>query len=173
MHANLFGDFVKGKDLSAYNQMVQEGIILHRNIDAFIGQHSKVKELSKLLSPSLPKVSSIAIDIYFDHFLAKNWNDYHHQELNDFLANFYTYKINETDYPNELFLQTLFRLKKGQWISEYNTLQGIEYVCRGVSQRISFPNALKNGRMVLENNYNSVEETFKHFMKDAIDYFQS
>ena len=39
MYANLFGDFVKGKDLSMYSPQVQKGILLHRKIDDYIDNH--------------------------------------------------------------------------------------------------------------------------------------
>jgi acyl carrier protein phosphodiesterase len=168
MHANLFGDFVKGRDLSIYAPKVQSGILLHRQIDSYIGQHEDVRQLIRLLSPSLPKVASVAVDIYFDHFLSKYWSQFHAKTLYDFLNAFYNHKINEDDYPNELFLQTLFRLKKGKWLSEYVNLDGIELSCIGVSRRISFPNALMNGRMVLENNYDLVKEVFFKYMENVV-----
>lgn len=172
MHANIFGDFVKGRNLEMYVPKVREGIVLHRRIDSYIGQHETVKQLNRALSPSLPKVASVAVDIFFDHFLAKYWDRFHPVELNVFLESFYNYKINEEQYPDELFLQTLFRLKKGKWISGYIHLDGIEGTCIGVSRRISFPNALINGRMVLEDNYEIVENAFFEYMKDANDYFR-
>lgn len=171
MHSNLFGDFVKGKNLDMYVSEVQKGIVLHRKIDSYIGQHQGVKNLSKQLSPSLPKVASIAIDIFFDYFLSKHWSRFHSVERNEFLSAFYNYKINEEQYPDELFLQTLFRLKKGKWLSEYVHLDGIEMACIGVSRRISFPNSLMNGRMVLENNYKLIEEIFLEYMEDAVNHF--
>lgn len=39
MIANLFGDFVKGKDYSYLPKIVQEGVFLHREIDDFIDQN--------------------------------------------------------------------------------------------------------------------------------------
>lgn len=171
MHANIFGDFVKGSNLDMYQPIVRQGIRLHREIDSYIGQHPGVKELVLNLAPSLPKVAGIAVDIYFDHFLANNWKQYHPEELSVFLERFYNYRINEENYPDERFLQTLFRLKKGKWLSEYAHLSGVEAACIGVSRRISFPNALMNGKMVLEDHYTLVEASFDQFMQDATAYF--
>ncbi len=66
---NLFGDFVKGKDISRYPIEIQQGITLHRKIDNFIDRHPLVLELSHKLFADLPKVSAIAIDLFFDHLL--------------------------------------------------------------------------------------------------------
>lgn len=172
MHANIFGDFVKGRNLNMYLPKVKEGIVLHRKIDDYIDHHPEVKRLVLQLSPSLPKVSGIAVDIYFDHFLVKHWNEFHPQDLETFLNKFYNFKIDENHYPNELFLQVLFRMKKGKWLSDYGDLQGVEGACIGVSRRLSFPNALMNARMVLENHYKTVEKAFFDYMKDAIKEFE-
>lgn len=171
MHANLFGDFVKGRNLDMYEPIVKEGIILHREIDSYIDHHPDVKELYLKLSPSLPKVAGIAIDLYFDHFLALHWDKYHSQPLDRFLESFYSHKINETSYPNDKFLTMLFYLKQGRWMSEYQKLEGIGRACEGVSRRISFPNSLKYGRIVLEDNYEIIREAFYLYMSDAIQHF--
>lgn len=67
--ANLFGDFVKGKNLSHLPQEIQVGIRLHRAIDSFTDQHEAVKEILQLIRADLPKVAPIAIDLIFDHLL--------------------------------------------------------------------------------------------------------
>jgi len=69
MNANLYGDFVKGRDYSKYPLIIQGGITLHREIDDFIDHHPLVLELLHELYAPLPKVAGIAIDLYFDHLL--------------------------------------------------------------------------------------------------------
>ncbi len=172
MHANLFGDFVKGTKLDIYSPFVKEGIILHRAIDTFIGQHETVRKLSRELSADLPKVASVAIDLYFDHFLAKNWHLYHPTPLAIYLDSFYNYVVDPSDFPNDSFLLMLSRLKSDRWISYYRDIEGIGKACVGVSNRISFPNALMNGEDVLVKHYSNIEAAFHLFMKDAIAAFR-
>ena len=76
MICNLYGDHVKGKKYSSYPSKIIEGILLHREIDHYIDNHPEVLALKKLLYSDLHKVSSIAVDLYFDHLLAKNWKKY-------------------------------------------------------------------------------------------------
>lgn len=173
MHANLFGDFIKGSNLEAFTPEIRNGIILHRSIDSFIDQHHAVKLLSRKLSSELPKVAPIAIDLFFDHFLFNNWSMYHNGDLAKLLNDFYNYKIDKNSYPNDRFHFMLKYLKSEKWISSYGTLEGIGQACKGVSNRISFPNALVNGQVVLEKNYLEIESTFHVFMKDALDKFNS
>lgn len=173
MHANLFGDFVKGRNLDVYEPFIKEGIMLHRSIDSFIDNHYAVKRLSKSLSSQLPKVAPIAIDLFFDHFLYNNWKRYHTTDLKELLDRFYAYKIDESIYPKERFHYMLKYLKREKWISSYGTIEGIGQACQGVSQRISFPNALSTGQTVLVNNYQEIESTFHEFMKDALHHFNA
>ena len=67
MYANLFGDFVKGKAMYNFPEKIQSGIQLHRSIDSYIDRHEDVRKLLKTLYPELPKVSNVAIDLFFDH----------------------------------------------------------------------------------------------------------
>ena len=171
MLSNLFGDFVKGKDLSQYKVKTQKGIVLHRAIDNYIDTHPAVIELLHILYPTLPKVSGIAVDLFFDHLLAKNWEKYHSLPLNTFLTNFYS----SIEMDNEAFTSTfknmVHHLVKVNWISYYPTINGLEKALHGVSSRISFSNELKNGLPVFLKNQIHIESTFEIFMKDAIAHF--
>lgn len=171
MYANLFGDFVKGKDLSRYEKSIQQGIILHREIDHYIDHHPIVLELLHELYPHLPKIAGIAVDLYFDHILAKEWNQNSSTSLSTFIADFEKHNINEAHFPNERFLYMLFRMKKGKWLSHYSQLDGLDKACRGVSQRISFPNTLFNGKDVFVQNEEIITNAFHGFMKEAKVHF--
>lgn len=171
MTANLFGDFVKGKDLSAYHPKVQEGILLHRKIDSYIDHSETVLILMRKLYKSLPKVSSVAIDLFFDHLLAKNWNQFHPKPLDDFLNQYYqTIQLSEKLYSAN-FIAMMQKLIEHNWISYYPTLYGLEKSCQGVSSRISFPNELKNGKTVFLQLQEEITDTFFQFMKEANEYF--
>ena len=85
MYANLFGDHVKGADLSNYPDFVRKGIMLHRSIDHYIDHHPAVVNLLHELYQDLPKVAGIAVDIYFDPLLASQWNSFHPKENDYFL----------------------------------------------------------------------------------------
>ena len=81
---NLIADRVKGKDLTNFSPMIQKGILLHRKIDAFTYHHPLFKECVSLLFRIYRHYSRVIIDMYFDHFLASNWNKYHSKNLKTF-----------------------------------------------------------------------------------------
>jgi len=173
MLANLYGDFVKGRDLSSYPDIVQQGISLHRRIDHYIDSHPAVLELLHGLYAELPKIAGVAVDLYFDHLLAKNWTQYNPQPLSDFLQRFYDSIDFTSKGYSDHFQHMIRKLVESDWISSYARLEGLDKACRGVSARISFPNELKHGRAVFESNEKKISTTFALYMSDAVDYFNS
>lgn len=171
MLANLFGDFVKGRDLSGYTLKTQQGITLHRAIDNYIDTHPAVLELLHVLYAQLPKVAGIAVDLYFDHLLAKNWNQFHPLPLDEFLERFYRSVDVERDTFSAPFKQMMSHLVKVNWISYYPTAEGLDKACHGVSSRISFPNELKHGLRVFREHEKKISSAFDAYMKDAMHYF--
>lgn len=171
MYANLFGDYVKGSNLSAYPLLIQNGIKLHRSIDFFIDNHQEVKRLKKEMYTTLPKVAGIAVDLLFDHLLAKNWRQFSNQDYQEYLEDFYKYQVDLWDYyPNE-FHVFIDNLKKYRWMNVYHQDYGLIKMSEGVSKKISFENKLKN----LPDFYNSkltfIHEVFNVFMADALSNF--
>lgn len=171
MLANLYGDFVKGSNLRAYSESVQTGIRLHRSIDNFIDTHPDVLQLKRLLYADLPKVSGVAIDLFFDHLLAKNWSNFHELSLTDFLDRFYVYEAPSTANFSSEFLNFIHAMRTHNWLSHYPTEYGLRKSCEGVSSKISFPNRLKDGHLVFKKYEVDIIECFKKYMHDALEYF--
>ena len=167
MYANLFGDFVKGSDLSRFNNHVQYGIKLHRFIDHFIDHHPAVLELLHKLYPKLPRISSVAVDLYFDHLLASNWSEFHELPYDQFLQNFYDSQLEDEKQFTREFLFMMDRLKSRNWMHYYQFKDGLNKACHGVSSRISFENNLHEGLLVFEELEAEITGSFYEFMPDA------
>jgi acyl carrier protein phosphodiesterase len=167
MHANLFGDFVKGKQFERYSSVVQKGVLLHRSIDNFIDTNEQVVNLMRKLYTDLPKVSSVAIDLYFDHLLARYWDEFHQVKLADYLTEFYTSKpTNWEEYP-ENFQQFIEKLKSYKWMNHYPSFEGLTKACHGVSSRISFENQLVEAPRIFLKKENEITAVFYDFMAAA------
>src|SRR5688572_23110697 len=90
MAGNFFADFVKGKQaLQAFDTGIARGIALHRQIDSFTDTHAIVAESKKRLKPKYRHYAAVIVDVFYDHFLARNWNDYHHQPLEIYVRGVY------------------------------------------------------------------------------------
>lgn len=167
MQANLFGDFVKGNKLEHFPQKIQDGILLHRRIDGFIDHHPSVVKLLHQLYESLPKVAGIAVDLYFDHLLAKNWKEFHQMEYKEFIQKFYDSLNNSTEFYSEKFQSMLAKMKSVNWLYYYQFMEGLEKSSTGLSKRISFPNQLHLAPQVFMIHEKKITETFFEYMEDA------
>jgi len=173
MYANLFGDSVKGKKYLDYPEEIQKGILLHRKIDDFIDHHSAVIELKRELYDELPKISSVAIDLFFDHLLAQKWNEYHSTPYALFLEEFYTYEPkNWNDYP-VTFRAFMEIMRERKWLNYYPFEEGLVKSCQGVSSRISFPNNLFKAPDSFGKHQKLISETFQIYMRDAAVYLSN
>jgi acyl carrier protein phosphodiesterase len=171
MYANLYGDFVKGSRFSHYNEVIQNGILLHRQIDFYLDQHLAVKQLLHTLYGDLPKVAGIAVDLYFDHLLAKNWRNYHSAEYVTFLADFYSHNADFEHQLTEEFKQFITAFRDRKWLNHYPTHFGLAKSCEGVSRRISFANKLADAPDVYYKHEQAIEQVFQGYMTDAETYF--
>ena len=136
---NLIADRVKGKDLTNFSPMIQKGILLHRKIDAFTDHHSLFKECVSILFPFYRHYSRVIVDMYFDHFLASNWDKYHSKNLKVFSNEFYdALKIESENFPENIinFSRALIFYN---WFDSYKTITGIELILAQMEQRSRFP----------------------------------
>jgi acyl carrier protein phosphodiesterase len=172
MYTNLMGDYIKGSKYSEFPVTIQQGIVLHRHIDHYIDTHPSVLKLLKELYPSLPKISGIAVDLYFDHLLAKNWGIYSDVDLHRFVQDFYLEESAYEDFFPFEFRFMLSKMKENNWLEKYQSFEGLTTACHQLSRRIPFDNALALAPEVFKQKEQVIQLAFDSFMKDAIPHFQ-
>lgn len=167
MYANLFGDFVKGINFNHYSTKIIEGIELHRKIDFYFDNHFAIIESRRSLYSDLPKVSSIAIDLFIDHLLAKTWGEHHVMELTHFLNQFYKFEPKCKNEFSDDFNEFIVQMKEKRWLNYYHVEFGLEKACQGLSRKISFENKLHLGLSIFKKNEEIISNAFSLFMEDA------
>ena len=167
---NLIADRVKGKDLTNFSPMIQKGILLHRKIDTFTDHHPLFKECVSILFPIYRHYSRVIIDIYFDHFLASNWDKYNSKNLKVFSNEFYdALKIESVNFPENIknFSRTLIFYN---WFDSYKTITDLELILTQMAQRTRFPSKLSASKKQLKGNYTYFHNHFSSFMEEVIDF---
>lgn len=170
MVGNFIGDYVKGRQYSEYPPEIQTGILLHRQIDFFTDSHPLVKECNALLQPIYRKYAGIVTDLYFDHFLAKNWSDYSSQSLAS-----YTKEVHAVLLKNFLILpsrvkQFLPFLIQNKRLRSYAEVEGIIEALRIMSRHSSLPAESQFAEQILKNNYPFLQEKFHLFFAELISF---
>ena len=167
---NLIADRVKGKDLTNFSPMIQKGILLHRKIDTFTDHHPLFKECVSILFPIYRHYSRVIIDIYFDHFLASNWDKYNSKNLKVFSNEFYdALKIESVNFPENIknFSRTLIFYN---WFDSYKTITDLELILTQMEQRTRFLSKLSASKKQLKGNYTYFHNHFSSFMEEVIDF---
>lgn len=170
MRSNLYGDFVKGA-IDKQDVSLWKGLTLHRAIDDFTDNHPAVKELLTILRPQLPKVAGIAVDLYFDHLLAKNWSKFHPQNYSDYLSTVYLHFSEPKPHYSSDFETFLTYFTERKWLNHYPFIEGLDKLSNGVASRLSFPNDLIHGVRIFQANETAITTAFELFITDAIQTF--
>ena len=163
MLGNFMADGIKGRRHEDYSPKIQQGILLHRFIDDFTDFHPIVLETKILFRPKYSKLAPILVDILYDHYLAKNWQQYHTTPLDQFVCE--TYKTLQARW-DELTPRIQFMLPhmiENNWLYNYQFKEGIERVMFGMSRRVRYGDVLKDGWDDLQPVYEQVGEQFSRF----------
>ncbi len=168
---NFIADSVKGSHLYEYSPDVQKGILLHRKIDVFTDVHSEVKKCVERLKPHFRLYSPVVVDIYFDHFLAKNWEKYSSELLGKYAEKQYQLIENYRDILPER-VKTLFNhMKSGNWLYNYQHLDFLEKVFAGMTRRTPYISNMQQATEVLSKDYTFFENSFFNFFPDLCKEF--
>lgn len=167
---NFIGDYVKGKNYTKFPINIQKGILLHRQIDSFTDKHPKFREAKKLLNGDFGLYSGIVIDLFYDHFLAKNWNIYSPLTLREFAK--YSHAVLLAHFkhlPNRVqgFLPFLIQHRR---LESYAESKGIQKSLEIMSRYTSLPNNSKKAISVMKSNIPYFEENFAKFMSEIVDF---
>jgi acyl carrier protein phosphodiesterase len=80
------GDFVRGPLRGLRPARIEAGIALHRHVDARTDRDPRLRAAVRRLDPALRRFAPIALDVLFDHFLARDFAHWADRPLDDFVA---------------------------------------------------------------------------------------
>jgi acyl carrier protein phosphodiesterase len=133
---NLMGDFVRGTDLHSYSHAVRGGIQLHRKIDVFTDAHPVVLQSKQRLSPGYRRYAGIAVDIFYDHFLARDWAAYSPVPLPEFASRVYEVLQEHEAMLPERLRRTASFMTAENWLVSYGRVEGVSAALRRASRRL-------------------------------------
>jgi len=161
---NFIADFVKGKQaLKSFEHDIAKGIELHRLIDEFTDEHPVVKESKIRLRPKYRHYAAVIVDVFYDHFLASNWEQYHHKPLEDFAAGVYrTIHAFDAVVPPGI-QQMMPYMISGNWLVNYAKLEGIGRALTGMSRRTPYLSKMDESVEDLRKDYDLYKTEFDIF----------
>lgn len=170
---NFIADALKGSTYKTYPKKITKGVIIHRAIDSFADSHKIYSKAKIPLQPKYGHYSGIVLDVFFDHFLARNWEQFSNQNFKAFCRNFYlTLALNVATLPPRYRYMFPF-LVVGDWFGSYKYIDNIESVLYSMSKRTSLPEESKFAKEILLKNYKVYENYFFCFMPQIIIMIES
>lgn len=167
---NFIADGIKGKKYQNYSAQIQKGILLHRAIDSYTDAHPVFKISTKRLHKRYSHFSGVIVDIFYDHFLAKNWDKYSEIQLEDYISDFYKNLEQHKEILPPRVLQMMPYLINDNWLLSYASIEGINKVLEGMNRRTNNVGKINNAITELEEFYSEFENEFTEFFDDAIKF---
>jgi len=169
---NLLGDFVRGRldhpRNSRYSLPIKQGILLHRHIDSFTDTHPVGVAFRQELPSTFGKYRGVVMDMYFDYFLAKYFEEFHRQPLPMFVADVYEIL---TEYRSSLPAEALplvDSMVKYDWLYHYQFIEGMNRSFQGMSKRFPFLKGIEKAGDELALRERTYEAFFRAFFPDLI-----
>ena len=168
MIGNFIADAIKGNNYLHFTPEIQKGIMLHRNIDTYTDQHPVVRQSKRRLHKRYGHYAGVIIDLFYDHFLAKNWSDYCKIPLDIYAQNFYALLHENYEILPDKTKHMLPYLKQYNWLYNYQFLDGMQQVLEGMNRRTKMKSQMHLSIEDLKIHYQDFENDFTLFFKDLI-----
>jgi acyl carrier protein phosphodiesterase len=168
---SLYGDFVKGPLKGCRPLSIEQGIRLHRAIDAFTDAHPVVLAGKARFPLARRRFAGILLDVFFDHCLARDWEQHSREPLDLFTARVYRVLAEEPDLPPRL-ADIAPHMARHDWLGSYRIFGVLSRVIDGMGRRLSRPQWLHGAFAELEQLYEPLSEDFAAFYPDLVRYVQ-
>lgn len=165
---NFIADSIRGNKFQHLPPRVQKGIKLHRYIDTFTDTHPIPKLSSKRLHANYSHYSRVIVDIFYDHFLAKNWSLYSEVPLNVFVDEFYDLLEENYEILPDGVKRMMPYMIADNWIYNYSKMDGIARVLNGMNRRTKNKSKMNFAIIDLEEHYCAFEKEFTSFFEELI-----
>lgn len=170
LFGNFVADAVKGKAVMNYQGDIRFGIRLHRKIDVFTDRHDVFRSSVARVRNSFGKYSGIVVDIYYDHFLARDWDEFNRVPLPLYAGHVYSILLDRYGLlPNRTKWLLPFLVTQN-WLVGYAGFDGLKRVFYGMDRRTGFGSGMKNAVEELKKNYDDLYSDFSSFYPGLQEY---
>lgn len=165
---NFIADFIYGSHYESFPKGIQKGILFHRYIDTFTDAHPIFRQSKKRLFPDFRHYSSVIVDMFYDHFLAKNFENYSSESIEQFASNFYKLLENNQHNLPDKVQHILPIMSKYNWLVSYRNLNDLQNILNQMNNRTKNKTSLHLSIDILKSNYDLFENEFTLFFEDML-----
>lgn len=170
---NLLPDLVKGKERTGLDVCFAKGLKCHLLIDRFTDTHSVVRQSKRRIQPQYSRYSGVLVDVFYDYFLANNWQLYSEIDLATFNHRVYASLLEPIDLvPTRVKLIIQIMIEQ-DWLGSYQYISGVESTLVRIKRKLSVKHhqyfQVSNLLAELENNYQDLERDFLLFFPELVN----
>ena len=140
--------------------------MLHRKIDWFSDNNNILRTSKRRLDDRYGHYKGVVIDIFYDHFLAKNWTNYSGIPLTIYTQSFYRLLQNNKEILPERIKYLMKYMIKDDWLTNYGNLRGIESVLIGMDRRTNYISKMDLAIEDLVDHYEDFKSDFELFFEE-------
>lgn len=166
------GDWIKGPLPGALPDDLSKGVALHRAIDSFAETHPAFRASRNRISLIRRRYSGVLVDIFYDHVLARDWQEHHPMPLAAYCQEVYRLVDDRMPHLPEASHPALRLMASEDWLSSYQDMEGIADVLARMSRRARQPNPLAGGEQELLADIDGFGQDFADWLRDARDFVQ-
>ncbi|WP_281635239.1 ACP phosphodiesterase [Flavobacterium marginilacus] len=163
---NFMADGIRGKQFETYPLEIQKGILLHRFIDTYTDAHPVFRKSTKRLHEKYHHYAGVITDVFYDHFLAKNWSNYSKESLTDFTNRFYQSLHDNYEFLSERTRGIMPYMIERNWLMSYQTVEGISKILTQMDGRTKNESKMRFSSNELSEYYSDFESEFIAFFED-------
>lgn len=145
---------------------VLRGVRLHQRIDSFTDAHPAALRSRRRLPARFRRYGGILVDVFYDHFLARQWACYRTEPLGSFAARCYETLGRQQTALTRRGRFVLERMAAQDWLSAYAQPEGAERALAGIGRRLRRANPLHEAGGALAGAYDGLGEDFAAFFPE-------
>lgn len=170
---NIAADFLRGTDRKFVSKGVQSGISMHRFVDQFTDTHVLVKISKDRVKKHFHLLSGVLVDIFYDHFLARDFELIANMPLEVFCEYVYeTLEKNISELPPRLRRFVPVMIQENTLYS-YRKLSGIQTALARINLRITKKFSVRLAMAILDDMYDILENDFRQYFPCLINVTES
>jgi len=163
-------DNIHGRKPEEFPPLIQKGILLHRAIDSYTDAHPVFRQSTKRLHAVYHHYAGVIVDIYYDHFLAKNWAQYHQVPLSEYVSEFYRSLEDNFHVLSEGTKKIVPYMIQNDWLGSYATVDGIGKILLQMDHRTKYKSGMKQSVNELREFYPEFEAEFTLFFDSLMAF---
>ena len=166
----LEGDYYKGPLRGELPARIEQGVKLHRAIDAYTDSHPIIVNLRTEFPDHLRRYAGIIVDIAFDHYLTTYWAQFGYESLQDFNRSIYFSLDKQEALLSAGSRRMIKRLVDYDILNAYHRWDAVPATVSRVGERFKRGNPLQETHAAIAPLRPQLEQAFLNFYPELQNF---